>query len=238
MRIPERTWRQELVKMDFFWSLPKTSLVGLEHSFSELFGSSQTRHYDAGTILSDPSSTPDRAFSCTSGTLKVTKLLSNGREILITILESGSVWSDRSLLKGYWREVFVETMSPADVISIERESFERALYSHPERLTQFMTKISEQMSDALTLLEDFRGRDVASRLASVLVRFSKQHGVKRDESVVIDLPFTHQDLANMIGTARETVSRNMARFRAEGYVRDTSAATLEILNLSSLEALV
>jgi CRP/FNR family cyclic AMP-dependent transcriptional regulator len=224
--------------MDFFWSLPKTSRAGLDDSFSDLFETAQTRRYEAGVILSDPSSSPDRAFSCVGGTLKVTKLLSNGREILITILESGAIWSDRSLLKGYWREVFVETMSPSEVISIDREAFEKLLYAHPERLTQFMSKISEQMSDALTLLEDFRGRDVASRLASVLVRFSKQHGVAKEDSVVIDLPFTHQDLANMIGTARETVSRNMARFRAEGYVRDTSAATLEILNLKSLEALV
>jgi CRP-like cAMP-binding protein len=55
---------------------------------------------------------------------------------------------------------------------------------------------------------------------------------------VIDLPFTHQDLANMIGTARETVSRNMARFRAEGLVAESTSATLEILKLSALEALV
>src|SRR5271169_6537838 len=106
--------------MDFFWSLPNTSRVGLDDSFSDLFAAAQSRRYEAGVILSDPSSSPDRAFSCTSGTLKVTKLLSNGREILITILESGAIWSDRSLLKGYWREVFIETMSPAEVISIER----------------------------------------------------------------------------------------------------------------------
>jgi len=224
--------------VDFFWSLPKSSLAGLEHSFADLFESAQARHYESGTILSDPSSSPERAFLCTSGTLKVTKLLSNGREILITILESGSIWSDRSLLKGYWREVFIETISPTETISIERDAFERFLYAHPERLTQFMTRISEQMSDALTLLEDFRGRDVASRLASVLVRFSKQHGVAKEKSVVIELPFTHQDLANMIGTARETVSRNMARFRAEGLVGESAAATLEILSLSALEALV
>ncbi len=224
--------------MDFFWTLPKSSLAGLQSSLDTVFAAAPVRRYEAGTILSDPSTMPERAFLCTSGTLKVTKLLSNGREILITILETGSIWSDRSLLKGYWREVYIETISPSETISIERDAFERFLYEHPERLTDFMTKISEQMSDALTLLEDFRGRDVASRLASVLVRFSKQHGVKKEDSIVIDLPFTHQDLANMIGTARETVSRNMARFRAEGYLRDSSPATLEILKMSSLEALV
>jgi CRP/FNR family transcriptional regulator len=223
--------------MDFFWSLPKTSLVGLDDQLSELFVHTPARRFEGGQILSDPGAVPERAFLCTGGTLKVTKLLSNGREILITILEAGSIWSDRSLLKGYWREVFIEAMCPAETYSIEKDVFERFVCAEPERLTKFMTRISEQMSDALTLLEDFRGRDVASRLASVLVRFSKQYGLEKEHSVVIDLPFTHQDLANMIGTARETVSRNMARFRAEGYVSDSQNATLEILNLNSLEAL-
>lgn len=224
--------------MDFFWSLPNSSVSGMDSQVSELFAGAQHRRTDSNTIVSDPGTSPERAFLCTAGTLKVTKLLSNGREILITILEKGSIWSDRSLLKGYWREVFIETMSPAEMVSVDKETFERFVRGRDERLAQFMTKISEQMSDALTLLEDFRGRDVASRLASVLVRFSKQYGVEKEHSVVIELPFTHQDLANMIGTARETVSRSMARFRAEGYVRDSDTATLEILNLHSLEALI
>jgi CRP/FNR family transcriptional regulator len=225
--------------MDLFWSLPKASLKALDHIVPELLSSAQTRKYDAGSILSDPVSAPARVFACTSGTLKVTKLLSNGRELLITILEPGSLWSDRALLRGYWREVFVETISPCEVCSIDKDVFERFVQERPEALGQFMSRISEQVSDALTLLDDFRGRDVASRLASVLLRFSKQYGVKQeDSSIVIDLPFTHQDLANMIGTARETVSRNMARFRAEGYVRDSRSAKLEITSLGSLEALI
>ena len=224
--------------MDFFWSLPKKSIVAFDKPLNDLFAGGQVRHHDAGSILSDPSTTPARTFLCASGTLKVTKLLSNGREILITILESGSVWSDRALLKGYWREVFIETIAPSEVRSVERDHFETFVCAQPERLTHFMSTISEQMSDALTLLEDFRGRDVASRLACVLVRFCKQYGVAKEDSVVIDLPFTHQDLANMIGTARETVSRNMARFRAEGYVRDSQNATLEVTNLHSLEAMI
>ena len=156
------------------------------------------------------------------GTLKVTKLLASGREILITILQTGSLWSDRAVLNGYWREVFIEAMEPSEVYRIDNDAFEAFLRERPERLTSFMQRISEQVSDALTLLDDFRGRDVASRLARVLVRFSQQYGVPTDSGVRIDLPVTHQDLANMIGTARETVSRNMARFRQKGYVRDAS----------------
>jgi len=102
-----------------------------------------------------------------------------------------------------------------------------------------MARISEQVSDALTLLDDFRGRDVASRLARVLIKFSEQYGVPTDNGVRIDLPVTHQDLANMIGTARETVSRNMARFRQKGYVGEAAGSqNLEILNLGSLESLI
>ena len=197
------------------------------------------RRFEAGSVLSDADSRPERTYYCASGTLKVMKLLSSGREILITILQSGSVWSDRAVLNGYWREVFIEALEPAEVFAVENAAFEQYLRTQPEALTTFMQHISEQVSDALTLLDDFRGRDVASRLARVLVKFSKQYGVQTDSGVRIDLPVTHQDLANMIGTARETVSRNMARFRQKGYVRDSSTGqVLELLDLRSLEALI
>jgi CRP/FNR family cyclic AMP-dependent transcriptional regulator len=227
--------------VDLFWSLPSASVIATpsEGPFETLVFDTAPRRYESGAVLSDPDGRPERTFYCASGTLKVTKLLASGREILITILQSGSLWSDRAVLNGYWREVFIEAMESSDVYAVENATFEAFLLARPERLTGFMQRISEQVSDALTLLDDFRGRDVASRLARVLVKFSQQYGVPTDRGVRIDLPVTHQDLANMIGTARETVSRNMARFRQKGYVRDAAAGqALELLDLRSLEALI
>ena len=227
--------------MDLFWSLPSASVIATpsDSPFETLLLETAPRRYDSGAVLSDPEKRPERTFYCSSGTLKVTKLLASGREILITILQSGSLWSDRAVLNGYWREVFIEAMDASDVYAVENATFEAFLLARPERLTSFMQRISEQVSDALTLLDDFRGRDVASRLARVLVKFSQQYGVPTDRGVRIDLPVTHQDLANMIGTARETVSRNMARFRQKGYVKDAAAGqALELLDLRSLEALI
>ncbi|BDE07346.1 hypothetical protein WPS_26220 [Vulcanimicrobium alpinum] len=222
-----------------FWSLPDAGEIeGFPIQIREAFANAQIRRCEAGASISDPESAPHRTFTIVSGTVKVTKLLSSGREILIAILQTGAIWSDRAVLNGYWREVFLETMEPAEIAMIDNAEFERAVRTRPERLAAFMLRISEQVSDALTLLDDFRGRDVASRLARVLVRFSKQYGVPTEAGVRIDLPVTHQDLANMIGTARETVSRNMARFRQQGYVSDGHAASLEITNVASLEALI
>ena len=223
--------------MVHFWSLPRTSVAGLEATIGAVFADAHSRRYDAGVVLSDPTASPRRAFLVAGGALKVTKLLSNGREILITILEPGAVWSDCALIKGYWRETYIETISPAQTLSIDNGLFEERVYRDPETVAGLMSRIGEQVSDALTLLDDFRGRDVATRLASLIVRLSKQYGVAQGESVLINLPFTHQDLANMIGTARETVSRNMSRFRADGLVRDNGLATLEVLDLRKLEAL-
>jgi CRP/FNR family cyclic AMP-dependent transcriptional regulator len=228
--------------LDLFWSLPSAAVIAAgadECPIDALFSQGSIRHFEHGGAISDPENHPERTFYCSTGTLKVTKLLASGREILITILQTGSMWSDRAVLNGYWREVYIEAMEQSDVYAIDNIDFEAFLRQRPERLTNFMQRISEQVSDALTLLDDFRGRDVASRLARVLVKFSQQYGVPTDAGVRIDLPVTHQDLANMIGTARETVSRNMARFRQKGYVRDASTGqALELLDLGSLEALI
>lgn len=227
--------------MDLFWSLPSSTVAtaNADTTIDALFSEGVSRRYESGAVLSDPEGRPGKTFYCASGTLKVTKLLASGREILITILQTGSLWSDRAVLNGYWREVFIEAMEGSEIYAVDNSTFEAYLRERPERLTAFMQRISEQVSDALTLLDDFRGRDVASRLARVLVKFSQQYGVQTDSGVRIDLPVTHQDLANMIGTARETVSRNMARFRQKGYVRDASTGqALELLDLGSLEALI
>ena len=226
--------------MELFWSLPSVTLIAgsSDRSIERLFAASPVRSFGEGARLSDPDARPERTFLCLSGTLKVTKLLASGREILITILQAGSVWSDRAVLNGYWRDVFIETMDESDIVTVENSVFEEFIRSRPELVSSFMVRISEQVSDALTLLDDFRGRDVASRLASVLIRFSKQYGVPTDAGVRIDLPVTHQDLANMIGTARETVSRNMGRFRKDGMVREAEGHALEIVNIGGLEALI
>jgi len=228
--------------LDLFWSLPSSSVIATATSdttIDALFCEGALRRHEHGAVISDPDGHPEKTFYCASGTLKVTKLLASGREILITILQTGSLWSDRAVLNGYWRGVFIEAMETSDVFAVDNAAFEAYLRARPERLTSFMQRISEQVSDALTLLDDFRGRDVASRLARVLVKFSQQYGVQTDSGVRIDLPVTHQDLANMIGTARETVSRNMARFRQKGYVRDASTGqALELLDLISLESLI
>ena len=225
--------------MDLFWSLPDSpDLVGLGVLLDELFDTAQHRRYAAAALLSDPEFAPRSAFRCVAGTIKVTKLLASGREILITILRAGSTWSDRAVLNGYWKGVYLESIERCEVVCVDAAAFEYVVRSSPDLLATFMLRISEQVSDALTLLDDFRGRDVASRLARILVRFSKQYGVPTEAGVRIALPVTHQDLANMIGTARETVSRNLAQFRQAGYVKDGHAATLEIINLESLEKLI
>ncbi len=229
--------------MDLFWSLPSASVItassGPERPLDALLADGVARRYDHGAVISDPESRPERTFYCAAGTLKVTKLLASGREILITILQTGSLWSDRAVLNGYWREVFIEAMEPSEIVAIDNVTFERFIRARTDLMAVFMARISEQVSDALTLLDDFRGRDVASRLARVLIKFSQQYGVPTDNGVRIDLPVTHQDLANMIGTARETVSRNMARFRQKGYVGEAAGSqNLEILNVGSLESLI
>jgi CRP-like cAMP-binding protein len=168
----------------------------------------------------------------------VTKLLASGREILITILQTGSLWSDRAVLNGYWREVFIEAMEPSDIFAIENAAFETYLRTRPERLTSFMQRISEQVSDALTPRRFPRSRRrVAARprpreIFAAVRRTNGQrcsHRSARDASGLgeYDRHGTRDRLAQH-GT-----------LPSKGYVRDASTGQpLELLDLGSLEALI
>ena len=226
-----------------FWSLPRTSMAGLENDplGESVFADAHARSgYDAGVDLSDP--TDIAAPRVPGGRRHVESheaALERARDSDHDPRAGRDLERLRACIKGYWRETFVETMSPVQTLSIDNHALRRAgLPRCPKPSTAIHEphrRADERRAHPARGFPGPRRRDPAGLGPRSAV--SSSTAWPKESSVIIDLPFTHQDLANMIGTARETVSRNMARFRAEGYVRDNGMATLEVLDLRKLEAL-
>jgi CRP/FNR family transcriptional regulator len=227
-------------RVDALWFLP--SLRGAAGELSaeaSPFAGAPARRYPARTLVSHPGDAPRSAFFCTAGAIKVTHVVPSGDELLVAILQRDAVWSDRALMVGYWRAVTLEAIEDATVVAIPAAAFEAYAAAAPARRRALLAALSQGMADALTLLEDFQGRDIHSRLARVLLAFARDSGVDNTTGGVrLRVPITHHDLAASIGTARETVSRAMAQFREDGLVRGGPAATLEIVDVEGLRALV
>jgi CRP/FNR family transcriptional regulator len=194
--------------------------------------------YPAHTVLSRPNDVPHSAYLCAAGAIKVTHAVASGDELLVAILQRDAIWSDRALMLGYWRSVTLEAIEDTTVLRIDAAALETYVAAPAARRRALLAALSQGMSDALVLLEDFQGRDIHSRLARVLLAFARDTGIDTRAGVQLHVPITHHDLAAAIGTARETVSRAMAQFREDGLVREGPAATLEIVDIDGLRALV
>lgn len=111
---------------------------------------------------------------------------------------------------------YVETMEDSLVFSIPTEQFEPLLSKYSELSLRFLSEISKRLRDQDELVEELVFRDLRGKVLYFLNRLSKKFGIEEHGYRKIDIPLTHQELANMIGATREAVSLTLQELSNEG----------------------
>lgn len=114
--------------------------------------------------------------------------------------------------------VYVETMEESIVFSIPTEQFEPLLRKYPELSLRFLSEISKRLRDQEEFVEKLVFRDLRGKVLYFLHRLSKKFGIEENGYLKIDIPLTHQELANMIGATREAVSIILQELSNEGII--------------------
>jgi len=161
---------------------------------------------------------PNRGVYCVSaGTVGVRKLDAEGNSVLLHMAYPGDVLGYRSFLAEGEHRTTAEALGPCRVCLIEASTVSRLLGDNPELGIQFLKRATgelEQAHDAIIKGATLSNR---ARLAHLLLVMTKKHGrVADDGSRSIDLPISRRDLASMVGTRHETLSRIMGRLEEDG----------------------
>jgi CRP-like cAMP-binding protein len=127
-------------------------------------------------------------------------------------------------------------MDDALICAIRREDFDRYLRRHPDLTVKLTKLIGLRLRKIQSRVEDLVFRDVPERLAHVLLELSKTEGVPEGGGNRIRAKLTHQELANLIGCTRETVSNTLGQFREQGMIR-IDGRSITILNAGQLAEL-
>jgi CRP-like cAMP-binding protein len=134
------------------------------------------------------------------------------------------------------REEMAEAMENALVTEIERSQFEKLL-STQASLGYRMTKIlAQRRREMETKIENLVFKDVNSKLAELLLRLAAEYGVDDSRGTLVALKITHQEMANLIGSTRETVSLTLAQFKRKGLIQ-TEGRKVIIADREGLRAL-
>jgi len=164
-----------------------------------------------------------------SGSVKVTRLSGEGREVILAILGEGDFFGEMSLLDGEGRSANIVSINDSEVLTLTRGDFLDILETFPKIAISFLEELARRLRKSDQQIESLSLADADQRIGMVLVRLAEELGTIKQGNVSIkNFPF-QQDIANMAGTSRETVSRTLRVLEDNGYM-SRKAKTLIIYN--------
>ena len=139
---------------------------------------------------------------------------SGGKETILAIHKSGDFFGEMSLLDGKTTPATVSAMEDAKIISVSGADFHKLLLHNEKVMLQIINVLCARLR-AVWQTQSQSSSGVDERIGRCLYELAKKHGIRDAHGTIIDLKITHQDLAEMVGTARETVTRVLARLRQQ-----------------------
>jgi len=160
----------------------------------------------------------DTLFIILSGKVKVTTFSESGKEVIFSILNEGDFFGEMSLLDGKPRSATVVSMENAEIRLIRRAEFYRLLENHPHIALRLLEELASRLRKADERIESLAILDVTGRIAGILLQLAEERGIRNNKEVLIKTRPTHQELANMVGTTRETVTRVLKQLEDKNYI--------------------
>ncbi len=194
-----------LNNVSLFANLPQKSLDELEQL-------SVLRRYPKNTILFIEGDESTHLYVIKEGKVSVSVAGEDGREVVLNHMSEGEYFGELALLDGKPRSATVRTITQCEVIAVSRNSFQSLLKTNPEFVIQVTAELTSRVRKLTESVKDLALLDVYGRVSNVLEKLS-------DENGRIDNPkVTHQDIANMVGSSREMVSRIMKQLIIGEYI--------------------
>ena len=195
------------------------------------------RYAKAATVFS-PGDNRNDFYFIMKGRIRLYEFLPDGRAITVSILGVNDVFAQTTGVGSYFRDVYAETMSDAIVACIPEGSLSSLMEQSPLLGQRIIDSFSQQISQSQLLIEGLLGRDVAVRLVNILLKLADEFGMHNAEGqLCIDLGLTHQELADMIGSNRVTVTRKLLELQKKNLI-SVHNRTIHLLDKRSLEGMV
>ena len=216
----------ELLKtVSLFWDLDKTELGYISDKMV-------SKKFENGNLIFLEESEGKNLFFVVEGSVKVTRLSKDGREVILAMLNAGDFFGEMSLLDGEARSANVIALEKTEVLSLNRDDFLDVLHDYPEIAIQLLKEMTSRLRKSDRQIVSLSLSDAEKRIALCIVRFADEQGVIKNGQVTIPKIPIQQDIANMAGTSRETVSRAMSLLTEEKYI-ERNGKELKILNYKS-----
>ena len=185
-------------------------------TLDDIAGRLQVRTRASGAMIVAQDEAADAMFILAEGQAKVALFGENGREITLSVLRPGDFFGEMALFDGRPRSANVVAMSACTFLCLPREAFLAHLRARPQTALRLLSEMSDRLRKADDIIANLALHDVEARLVRTLIKLAREDGEEKPEGLILRRRPTQQDLANMVGSCRETVSRTFAMLVRRG----------------------
>ncbi len=184
------------------------------------------RHYDRGELVFQQGEPGRAVHFLREGRIKVYRLEADGRESIVRFFEPGEAFGLVVMLDGQPYPSTAEAVAPSRVWSMQVEDFRRLQQELPSLFGQALGVVASNLRAAQNRAHDLAVHGVHARLSRFLLEEARRRGRPSPDGWTLDLDLSREDLAGLLGSARETVSRALADLRRTGAVQEGPGGTL------------
>jgi CRP-like cAMP-binding protein len=184
------------------------------------------RRYRAEAPIFYPGEPDEHLYFVLSGAVRLYKLYGDYKEATIALLEDGDVFGEMSIRERSGQTVFAQASTDVRVAAMRKSELFEAAKRDPELAIKLFSSLFERLKQSEEAIDRLLDREVSARLTKLLQNLGDRFGKTDGSAAVLDMRLTHQDLANMIASTREAVSKVMSEFQRDGLieVRDRKIA--------------
>jgi len=187
-------------------------------------------------LVFSPGMPSDSIYFIEKGRVRLTKLSPEGKRVILALLGPGDLIGEAAWESGE-HDSYAETVEDTRLYQIGREAFENLVRENPEFGLRLIQIIGVRLKQAQARIEDLVFRPVPSRVARLLLSLAESHGKVTPNGIRVEFRLTHQEIANLVGSSRVTVTQILNRFRSSHWI-EIESKRVTIFNPDALEHLV
>ncbi len=203
--------RASIARAHLFAALPISAIEDLSQRVA-------VRRIAAGAAAVSQDEPGDAVFVVMSGRVKVVLCGESGREVTLSILRPGDSFGEMSLFDGGSRSATCIALEATAVLALSRDDLMRHIQAHPRTAMNLLGEMARRLRKADERIAQLALCDVNERLIHRLVGLAREEGSNSAEGLVVRRRPTQQELANMIGSCRETISRAFNQLARDGLI--------------------
>jgi CRP/FNR family transcriptional regulator, cyclic AMP receptor protein len=190
-----------------------------DREIEKIVSVSLSREWIKGSLVFMQGEPMENVYFIHEGKIKIYKTDTHGKEQIVAILKKGDMFPHVGFFRKGEYPAFAEVMEKSTLVVVPISGFENVLIENPNLCIKVFKILGEKIVNLQNRLEELILNNTYEQIIKLLIRLAEEHGVELGNgSLLLKADFTNKDLAKMIGTTRETVSRTLTKMKKENLI--------------------